>query len=575
MLIPENIQEFDSRGERFLYHRFRNDTNTRDYFVLHSVFTNHHLTNVSGELDFLVLAPGLGFFAIEVKHGKVERKDGTWVFTNSKGKSTRKTKGPFRQVEDTKHSIRNYILESVTGDQKLYNKLSKVLFTTGVAFTSMTNDNLNIGPESFPWQVFTEEDFRLPISKYIKRLSEGWHSEYCKHPWYDVNSSRPTLDDCEEVLKILRGDFKIDYTELNRISDNQKLIKEFTQEQFKVLDFTEFNDRCLIEGQAGTGKTVIALELARRKLQKGKRVGFFCFNQKLGKKLNTSLNNIFKNSTGLYAGTLHRYLSKNVSTESTLDHDHEFYSEYLPLEFLIQNEELSDDQKFDVLIIDEAQDLLTENYLEVFDWILKGGIKNGQWAIFGDFTNQAIYINDPEEAKKLLSQRAFFVKVPPLKLNCRNTKKIANQNTLVTGIEKAEFTGFTLPGISIDVQFPSNNKQKKLLENKVYDLINNGIDSDMITLLSPKRFGNTFLADSEFILEQKKKGLQVSTIHSYKGLENVVIILYDFPEINSEESRRLLYVGISRATQQLNIILNQDLEQYYQKLISINLPKLN
>lgn len=575
MLIPDSIQEFDSRGERFLYHRFKNDSNTNNFYVLHSVFTNHHLTNVSGELDFLVLAPGLGCFAIEVKHGKVERDGGTWIFTNSKGKSTRKTKGPFRQVEDTKHSIRNYILESVSGNKKLLNRLSKVLFATGVAFTSTTDEKLNIGPEAFPWQIFTKEDLRLPISKYIKRLSVGWHEEYNKHPWYDVNSSRPTVEDCEEVLKIIRGDFKIDYSELNRISDNQKLIEQFTQEQFKVLDFTEFNERCLIEGQAGTGKTLIALELTRRKLKEGKRVGFFCFNQKLGKKLNRSLNNVFENSDHFYSGTLHRYLTKHVSTDPKYDHDNKYYSENLPLEFLIQNEELSDDQKFDVLIVDEAQDLLTENYLEVFDWILKGGIKNGQWTMFGDFTNQAIYINNPEKAKLILAQRAFFVNVPPLKLNCRNTKKIANQNTLVTGIEKPEFTGFTLPGVPIDVQFPSNNKQIKVIESKVKELISNGIDPDMITLLSPKRFENTFLADSEFILNQKKQGLHVSTIHSYKGLENVVVILYDFPEIISEESKRLLYVGISRATQQLNIILNNDLEKSYQKLIETNLSKIN
>lgn len=576
MLIPENIQEFVSRGERFLYHRFKNDPNTRDYLVLHSVFTNHHLTNVSGELDFLVLAPGLGFFAIEVKHGKVERDDGAWIFTNSKGKSTRKIKGPFRQVEDTKHSIRNYVLENVSGNKKLLNKLSKVLFATGVAFTSTPHDKLKIGPESFEWQIFTEEDFKLPVSKYIKRLSEGWHSEYSKHPWYDVNSSRPTVEDCEEVLKIIRGDFKIDYSELNRISDNQKLIEEFTQEQFKVLDFTEFNDRCLIEGQAGTGKTVIALELARRKLQEGEKVGLFCFNRNLGEKLNRSFNNTFECSDSFYAGTLHRYLSDNVSAESVAghEHDHEYYSEYLPLEYLIQNEKLSEDQKFDVLIIDEAQDLLTSNYLEVFDWMLNSGLKNGQWAMFGDFTNQAIYINDPEEAKQLLSQRAFFVKVPPLKLNCRNTKKIANQNTLVTGIEKPEFTAFSLPGNSIFVKFPSSNKQREILENKIKELIKNSVKAEFITLLSPKRFENTYLANSEFIHEQKKKGLQISTIHSYKGLENVVVFLYDFPEISSEESKRLLYIGISRATQQLNIILNQDLEQSYQKLISSNYSKL-
>lgn len=576
MLVPDNIPEFNSRGERFVYHRFKNDPNAKNYYVLHSVFTNHHLTTVSGELDFLVLAPGLGFFAIEVKHGKVERDNGTWVFTNSKGESTRKTKGPFRQVEDTKHSIRKYILNSVSGDKKLLNKLSRVLFATGVAFTSIPYEKLNIGPEGFPWQIFTEEDLRLPISKYIKRLSDGWHQEYSKHPWYDVNSSRPTVEDCEEVLKIIRGDFKIDYSELNRISDNQKLIEEFTQEQFKVLDFTEFNDRCLIEGQAGTGKTVVALELVRRKLREGKKVGLFCFNHKLGEKLHNSIANVFNNEVNdYYAGTLHSYLASHISGVLKDDPDHRYYSKYLPLEFLIQNEKLREEQKFDLLIIDEAQDLLTENYLEVFDWILKGGIKDGKWIMFGDFTNQAIYLNNPEKSKLLISQRLSFARIPPLRVNCRNTKKIANQNTLITGVEVPEFTGFTLPGIPIDVRFPTKNKRQELIENKIRELKSDGIAPNMIALLSPKRFEKTYLYDSEFVQRQLKKGLEVSTIHSYKGLENVIVFLYDFPEIQSEESVRLFYVGISRATQQLNIILNKDLEKSYQKMISLNLSKLN
>jgi len=574
MLIPENINEFDSNGERFLYHRFKNDTATRDYLILHSVFTNHHLTNVSGELDFLVLAPGLGFFAIEVKHGKVERRDGTWIFTNRNGQTTQKPKGPFRQVEDTKHSIKNYILESVSRNQYLSNKLSKILFATGVAFTSTKDANLNVGPEGFPWQIFTEEDFRLPISKYIQRLSEGWHREYNKQIWYDPDNSRPTVKDCEEVVKIIRGDFKIDYTELNRITDNQKQIEEFTQEQFKILDFTDFNDRCLIEGQAGTGKTVIALELARRRINKGKKIGLFCYNQMLGDKLNTSLNNVLNDSNESYIGTLHKYLINHVSIECEHDFNNDFYNEKLPLEYLIQNEGLTEEQKFDEIIIDEAQDLITENYLEIFDCILKGGLMNDKWTIFGDFTNQAIYINDPVKAKSLLSERSFFSSIPPLKLNCRNTKKISYQNTLITGVALPEFSSSTLPGNSIDVQFPILNKQKELIENRIRKLINNGIKPEMITLLSPKKFDNTYLADSDLIAELVKSGLKISTIHSFKGLESSIIILYDFQEISSERALHLLYVGISRATQELFIVLNKDLEKTYQNHITTNISKI-
>ena len=68
MLIPDNIDNFDSIGEKLLYLKFKNDGSTKNFYILHSLFTNYHLKNISGELDFLVLAPGLGVFAIEVKH---------------------------------------------------------------------------------------------------------------------------------------------------------------------------------------------------------------------------------------------------------------------------------------------------------------------------------------------------------------------------------------------------------------------------------------------------------------------------------------------------------------------------
>ncbi|MDZ7767156.1 MAG: hypothetical protein U5K00_22545 [Melioribacteraceae bacterium] len=63
------------------------------------------------------------------------------------------------------------------------------------------------------------------------------------------------------------------------------------------------------------------------------------------------------------------------------------------------------------------------------------------------------------------------------------------------------------PGISIDVQFPSKNKQREVLENKVKDLISNGIDSDLITLLSPKRFENTLFSRFRNYFRAKEKGI--------------------------------------------------------------------
>src|SRR6267142_5066262 len=108
MLIPDNIESFNSNGEHILYLRFKNDSAAKSYYVLHSVFTNFHLKGPSGELDFLVLAPGYGFFAIEVKHGGVRRQGGKWFYSNASGKETESSKGPFVQVNGTMNSIRKY-----------------------------------------------------------------------------------------------------------------------------------------------------------------------------------------------------------------------------------------------------------------------------------------------------------------------------------------------------------------------------------------------------------------------------------------------------------------------------------
>lgn len=578
MLIPNNIDNFNSEGERLLYLKFKNDNSTNKYYVLHSLFTNYHLKNLSGELDFLVLAPGHGIFAIEVKHGHVWRTEGTWYFENKKGKVTQKSTSPFAQVNSTMHSIRKFLLEKIEKNKNKneYQRFSKILFGTGIAFTSM-DEFIEFGTEGYSWQLFTKPARSLPIGYYIDSLSKGWHNIYSDKSFYDVNLSRPTDHECKKIIKILRGDFEINYTEINKINDNEQLIEEYTKEQFSLLDFVNYNRRCLITGGAGTGKTIMALELARRNKLIGKKVGLFCFNNNLGKKLNESINRLLEKDTeGLYAGNFHSFLYQGSELKIS-DNENDsniFYKDILPFDFLLRNDSVSEDEKFDILILDEAQDLITSNYIEVFDSILKGGINHGNWIFFGDFSNQAIYLNDPAQAIDQLNSRTNFTKFPPLKINCRNTQKIAIQNTLLTGIEKPEFTCRTMEGEEIVNKFPSKINQIESIENVIEILLSKKIPLSKVTLLSPKKLENSIVNNSDRVNEWLSNGLTFSTIHSFKGLENTFILLFDFDEISSIESQRLLYVGISRAKQKLYMILNNNLQEEYQKLIAKNLTKI-
>lgn len=576
MLIPDNISDFNSMGERVLYLKFKNDGSTNNMYVLHSIFTSHHIKNISGEIDFLVIAPNEGFFSIEVKHGRVSRKNGDWCYTNREGKTTCKKISPFAQQNATINSIRQYVLGKLKHNNELHERFSKILWGTGVAFTSMT-EFIDFGPEGHSWQVLSKQGLGLPIGSYIHSLSKGSHAESENKYWYEVNKARPTKGDCQVLLKILRGDFEIDYSEINRVIDTDELIEEYTEEQFSLLEFVRFNDRCLIQGSAGTGKTLMALELFKRMTRESLSVALFCFNKQLGEKLKKAAEMIeINHRKNNFCGTLHGYLAKatNLAQPQNQENLQKFYAEDLPMMFFLDNEYLDDVNKFDFIIIDEAQDLITPYYLEVFNTILKGGIKKGRWVMFGDFSNQAIYLNDPNVSMELLRSECDFMTFPPLNINCRNTKEIARQNTLMTGAQMPRVNSKNYVGNNVICKYPPKYSRKEVLIQIILDIISRGIPLERVTLLSPKKFENTIAGGDPKIIELLNSGLNISTIQGFKGLENTIVVLFDFDEVSSLQMQRLLYVGISRAKQQLYLVLDKNQEAAVSKLITENYPKL-
>ena len=85
-MIPSSISpDIKSNAEKNIFNWFKNAPDTENWVVLHSLGLVTHQRVIHGETDFLVLAPGLGMFAIEVKGGRVTRKMGKWRYTNKYG----------------------------------------------------------------------------------------------------------------------------------------------------------------------------------------------------------------------------------------------------------------------------------------------------------------------------------------------------------------------------------------------------------------------------------------------------------------------------------------------------------
>ncbi|MGE0244552.1 MAG: NERD domain-containing protein [Pyrinomonadaceae bacterium] len=584
MIPPYVSSDIKSRAERKVFDFFKHDPNATDYVVLHSLGLSRHIKRQFGEIDFVVLAPGHGVFCLEVKGGRVQREDGVWTFTNRHGKKSSKAVSPFSQAREGMFSL----LEAVRARLGSPNRLYNLVYRYGVMFPDI--EFTGSDPEFERWEVYDLRDRKRPISEYVLRLSRGAHRQVSSTQWYNATESRPTEKDVAALVSLFRGNFEIIPPPSVELKDAEQELLALTEEQYERLDSLEQNARCLFEGGAGTGKTMIALEFARRMMSDGKRVGIFCFNKLLGKQIRAALDD----SVG-FAGNLHQFI-RDVVVSSAWNEEflncqtgvsnEVLYNELYPCYGSMAVRDNPDFQPFDTLIIDEAQDLITADNLDFFDEILRGGINGGQWGMFADFHRQAIYsARSKDEMLDELSQRSPHFTLCKLTRNCRNTRNIGEETSVLSGFEKPPFLLTAMDGLPVDYQFYSDAEdQIRRLNQLLRRLVGDGISPQHITILSCKASEKGCLArlkeipdleieavSDSFFTRPPKDALTFATIHSFKGLENSVIILTDFDDLSGESARSLLYVGMSRARQRLYMVIPETLREQYQSLVSARL----
>ena len=554
VLIPDVIDNKNkSDAEKKIFEWFKNDPTTSDWIVLHSLALDKHPTLLQGEIDFLVLAPNIGIFALEVKGGRVERSDGRWKFIDRNNNVNYKSRGPFEQASDGIFSIMN-LIKNKYGEKT---HLSNLLFGSGVMFPDITFTYES--PEFNKAQVFVFW-YGVNVGQYIKNLSHFFKNKFNTTYGFFSNDKLPTKKDVRELADYLRPNFEVYIPLLHKLTSSEEQINSLTNEQYNAIDQISDNKRILVLGNAGTGKTLIALQTLKKLVLEGtKKVAFFCFNSNLGEWLKRYSDDNFPVSNR-FVGSLHSYLFKIVSDNDLIDKtmlmSENFYSETLPslaLDILDKN-----DEKFDYLIVDETQDLFDDKYLLIFDTLLSGGLKRGEWIFFADFNNQDIY-----SEKQLVEQKSIeyleditsFSKVR-LRINCRNTIKITKEIENVTNTKYKVLTN-QIDGIPVNhFTYSSEEEEIKKLNTLFSNLKKEKINSGDIIILSPKRledsvirnFSDRVVLYSPSLKETKKIGF--STIHSFKGLERKIVIIVD---VEKYSDTKLLYIGLSRARTALYI----------------------
>lgn len=557
-----------SKGEIKIFNALKSTEGYGGWYCLHSLDLPEHEYKSSGEIDFLLVGPG-GIYALEIKGGDVSFKDGIWDYGYK-----RKKESPFQQAESAIRALLKRINEN------RINGLSQKNFYWGygVIFTSI---QFNIESSAWDKEVILDEYqiFNNPyyMEKYLDRLIIYWQQHHGK-------CNLLSDEDVRSLVNYFRPSFEKIATLRLSVEEVEGAFVDLTNEQYQCLDAMAENDRVIFDGGAGTGKTFVAIEEARRKCSEGKSVLFLCFNPVLAEYLNHNLTD-----ERLKITSVHALFFDTLENKSDFDRhpvlkelNSEKYIFKLP-EMVLDQISIGDSEKYDVIIIDEAQDLLSENYIMIIDYFLKGGFEKGVWRIFIDSRNQKGVLGIFEESA-YKSLRNISQGVYRLNRNVRNTRQIVNDTKLWTGLDFSSVSPVSGPEIKIHY-YSDRTDHINQMKDLVKEIVSESLQPGYLTFLSTVPLKESVVSEECFrryrireidrsrILDFPFNSYTYSMIADFKGLENSVIVVTDIDE-GSLNQPELFYVAFTRTRYSLHVFIPSRLRVNLEKNIAENRTKL-
>jgi Nuclease-related domain/AAA domain len=560
-MVPERPANTASAAEVLVFERIRDEL-PGHWIALHSVGLTIHQAKPWAEIDFVLIGPP-GVFCLEVKGGIVSREGGVWYTTPQHGVNAGKAQAlkesPFEQVSSASAALFHFL------DGRSA-KIAKAI--TGYAVAAPDVAWTIQGPDIDRTLVYDQEDSVGSFVEFVERVTKRW-TEKVGSKW---NKRLETLGraDKQLVLDSIRGDFQL-VPSLRASADiaDRELVR-LTDEQCALFSRLAENARVIAKGGAGTGKTVIAVEEARRVAIEGKRVLYTCYSRNLANHVGALLSS----DPLITVRTLHGLMMDLVSASgrrAELPHvsEEDLTTLFLPELALEVVLDTLQDTAYDVVVIDEGQDLLRDSYVDVIEGLVGGSLRTGHWRIFLD-PNQNIFRGVAASALQRL--RSTDPVEWPLTVNCRNTAPIAAQVSLMSGVPLSEVLSPNGPDVEIR-WYDSAEDERDLVDDVLRTLSREGLSPSRTVVLSRYRLDGSAMSAAANVVDVSRgaehdglDGIRFSTIASFKGLEADAVLLVDVDDLLSDDGLASVYVGASRAKVVLRVFVATSERNRFQQL---------
>ncbi len=557
VFIPSQPKEgTNSKAERDFFWLLKKKLADKDnVYVFHSLVLPTHEKQISGETDFIIISER-GLLCLEVKGGNVSYKNGVWEYRRNDGTLTDEHMDPFKQAEYNIIALRNCI-------QKRYGQ-DKYVYAYGVVFPDLRFDVSTV--EYNPQMIYDESTD--DVVKYIEGVYDFHEKKFSDR----VHLNQSVIN---RLVDFIRIDFDLTETLGIRIEKSKRKVEELTDEQKNIVEELDENPRILVKGSAGTGKTVIAKEFAKRFAEKGKKVLFLFYNRIVAERVEQEMTDTDGKMEIRHIHRLFDGIYKHPACKMPDNYYKDEWPEKCYYVLSQMSEEETEKLRYDVIVMDEAQDMMKMEYLMVLDLLLKGGLKDGNWVILYD-ERQNIYLSDRMDVMDDI--KAYRPAISKLTKNCRNTRKIANFNYDLTGGDKIALL-YDEPGEKIEIYDYTSPEELKEKVNRLFEIWKKeAVNKKDVVFLGKHTYPHSRLGmaigsgfeinDLKDMSKGSKKNTPFySTIQSFKGLDSPVVVLILGEEKDEDEETRtkLLYTAISRAKAKLYIIAEKQIADEYRK----------